>query len=95
LSFSIGHAVRGQFSDSEQIDNASNHKALSHEKGHSVRDELPVIRSELSCTHYRLLLKVGRPDVRKFYMEELAAEIIKERKTIEMEKRLTKGDPRP
>lgn len=73
LSFSIGHAVRGQLPDGGQIDNVLNHKSLSHEKGHSVRDELPVIRAELSWTHYRLLLKVERPDVRKFYMEECIA----------------------
>lgn len=33
-------------------------------------DELPVIRPELSWTHYRLLLKVERLDARRFYLEE-------------------------
>lgn len=56
LSFAIGHAVRGQ----SQI----------VKKGHALRDELPVIRPELSWTHYRLLLKVGRLDARRFYLEE-------------------------
>lgn len=73
LSFSIGHALRGQFPDGSQIDEGSDPKSLSHEKGHSVRDELPVVREELSWTHYRLLLKVERPDIRKFYMEECIA----------------------
>ena len=56
LSFTISHAVRGQ----SQIT----------EKGHALRDELPVIRPELSWTHYRLLLKVERLDTRRFYLEE-------------------------
>lgn len=56
LSFIIGHAVRGQ---SQVV-----------KKGHALRDELPVIRPELSWTHYRLLLKVERPDARRFYLEE-------------------------
>ncbi|MGB9499445.1 MAG: DUF1016 N-terminal domain-containing protein [Dissulfuribacterales bacterium] len=56
LSFSIGHAVRGQSSGNRQIDNEKNNKSVSYEKGHSVRDELPVIRPELSWTHYRVLL---------------------------------------
>ncbi|OOP57755.1 MAG: hypothetical protein AYP45_01525 [Candidatus Brocadia carolinensis] len=47
---------------------------LSHlKKNHSLRDELPVIRPELSWTHYRLLLKVEQPAVRKFYLDECIA----------------------
>jgi len=42
-------------------------------KSHALRDELPVIRPELSWTHYRLLLKVERPDVREFYLDECIA----------------------
>ena len=56
LSFSIGHAVRGQ-------------SQIAKGKGHALRDELPVVRPELSWTHYRLLLKVERPDVRQFYLD--------------------------
>ena len=56
LSFTIGHAVRGQ--------------SLITKKDHVLRDELPVIKPELSWTHYRLLLKVERPDARRFYLEE-------------------------
>ena len=56
LSFTISHAVRGQ--------------SRITKKGHALRDELPVIRPELSWTHYRLLLKVERPDAQKFYLEE-------------------------
>jgi hypothetical protein len=40
---------------------------------HALRDELPVIQPELSWTHYRLLLKVERPDIRKFYLDECIA----------------------
>jgi uncharacterized protein DUF1016 len=32
--------------------------------GHALRDQLAVIRSELSWTHYRLLQKMERPEVR-------------------------------
>ena len=56
LSFSIGHAVRVQ-------------SQIAKGKGHALRDELPVVRPELSWTHYRLLLKVERPDVRQFYLD--------------------------
>lgn len=34
---------------------------------------LDAVRRELSWTHYRLLLKVERPEVREFYMEECIA----------------------
>jgi predicted nuclease of restriction endonuclease-like (RecB) superfamily len=60
LSFSIGHALRGQ-------------SQIPKEKSHAVRDEFPVVRPELSWTHYRLLLKVERPDVRQFYIDECVA----------------------
>jgi predicted nuclease of restriction endonuclease-like (RecB) superfamily len=60
LSFSIGHAVRGQ-------------SQSFGKKGDAVHHELPVVRAELSWTHYRLLLKVERPDVRKFYLDECIA----------------------
>ncbi|MDO8140986.1 MAG: PDDEXK nuclease domain-containing protein [Candidatus Brocadiales bacterium] len=56
LSFEIVNAVRSQ-SSGRQIH-------------HAVRGELPVIRPELSWTHYRLLLKIELPDVRKFYLDE-------------------------
>ncbi len=36
----------------------------------AVRHELPAVRHELSWTHYRLLLKVEKPDVRQFYLDE-------------------------
>lgn len=59
LSFSIGHAVRGQLSADQATPTS-----------HAVRDELPIIRPELSWTHYRLLLKVERLEARRFYLEE-------------------------
>jgi len=36
--------------------------------------KMNALRSELSWTHYRLLLKVERPEVRQFYMEECIAD---------------------
>lgn len=35
--------------------------------------KMNALRSELSWTHYRLLLRVDQPDVRQFYMEECIA----------------------
>jgi len=56
LAFEIGHAVRGQ--------------SRITEKSNAQREELPLIKPELSWTHYRLLLKIERPDVQKFYIDE-------------------------
>lgn len=58
LSFEIVNALRSQ---------------LPPSTGHAVRDELPVVRPELTWTHYRLLLKIERPEVRKFYVDECIA----------------------
>ena len=63
LAFSIGHAVRDQ-------SHAPGHKSAGKAKSHALRDESPIIRNELSWTHYRLLLKVNKPDIRQFYMDE-------------------------
>ena len=63
LSFSIGHAVRDQ-------SHALGRKSAGKAKSHALRDESPIIRNELSWTHYRLLLKVDKPDIRQFYMDE-------------------------
>ena len=49
------------------------HTSITSQKSHALRDELPFVRPELSWTHYRLLLKVERPDVRKFYLDECIA----------------------
>ena len=46
-----------------------------NKKGYLLRDELHIVRTELSCTHYSLLLKVERPDVRKFFMERIPKKI--------------------
>lgn len=59
LSFEIVNAVRSQ--------------SLPQPIGHLLREELPVISPELSWTHYRLLLKVERTDVQRFYLEECIA----------------------
>jgi hypothetical protein len=73
LSFSIGHALRGQSQIAGKMNDAVRHKSQLMTKSHALRDELPVIRPELSWTHYRLLLKVERPDIRKFYLDECIA----------------------
>ncbi|MBI5204127.1 MAG: DUF1016 domain-containing protein [Nitrospirae bacterium] len=65
LAFEIVNAVRSQ-----SIHRALSDESLSGQKSHALRDELPVVRPELSWTHYRLLLKVNKPDVRRFYIEE-------------------------
>jgi len=53
-----------------EIMNASASQSPPEQIHHALRDELPVIRPELSWTHYRLLLKVERSDVREFYLDE-------------------------
>ena len=70
LSFSIGHALRDQLPDEKPVKKISDHKSYPHDKGHSTRGQLPVIRPELSWTHYRLLLKVEKAEARSFYMTE-------------------------
>jgi predicted nuclease of restriction endonuclease-like (RecB) superfamily len=60
---SIGHALRDQ----------SPKKSLIT-KGHALRDQsMPVlIRSELSWTHYRMLVRIENADARNYYMNEAA-----------------------
>ena len=58
---------------SQEICDAVRHISFRKEKGRAVRNALPVVRPELSWTHYRLLLKVDKPDVRCFYTEECIA----------------------
>jgi len=72
LSFENMNATRSQLS-SQEICDAVRHISLPKQKSHALRDELPVVRPELSWTHYRLLLKVERTDVRRFYLEECIA----------------------
>ena len=75
LSFSIGHAVRGQLPEASPTLATKDDKLLPNEKSHATRDQLPVVCPELSWTHYRLLLKIEKPEVRKFYMDECVAGI--------------------
>ncbi len=56
-----------------EIVNAARSLSSTDSKSHAVRGELPIIRPELSWTHYRLLLKVERPETRRFYLEECIA----------------------
>jgi len=72
LSFEFVNAVRSQTSVIEMCD-AVRHTSVTSQKSHALRGELPFVRPELSWTHYRLLLKVERPDVRKFYLDECIA----------------------
>jgi predicted nuclease of restriction endonuclease-like (RecB) superfamily len=72
LAFGNMNAVRPQ-SPSQEICDAVRHISPRKGRSHAVRDELPVVRPELSWTHYRLLLKVDKPDVRCFYIEECIA----------------------
>lgn len=72
LSFNFVNALRSQSSEKEICD-ALRHISITSQKSHALRDELPVVRPELSWTHYRLLLKVERPEIRKFYLDECIA----------------------
>lgn len=72
LSFENVNSVRSQ-SIGVEICDAARHISLPAQKGHALRDELPVIRPELAWTHYRLLLKFERTEVRKFYLDECIA----------------------
>ncbi len=69
LSFENMNAVRSQ-SSSQEICDALRHISQPAEKHHALRDKLPVIRPELSWTHYRLLLKVEKGEVQQFYLNE-------------------------
>lgn len=73
LSFDNINAPLRSESPSQQICDAARHISAIKQKGHALRDELPVVRPELSWTHYRLLIKVNKPDVRRFYIEECVA----------------------
>ena len=68
----IHHALRDESVSTQKAD-AVRHTSITSQKSHALRDELPFVRQELSWTHYRLLLKVERPDVRKFYLDECIA----------------------
>ncbi len=41
---------------------------------HATRDELPVLRPELSWTHYRLLLGVKDAAAREWYLDQAASQ---------------------
>ncbi|MCL4536805.1 MAG: DUF1016 N-terminal domain-containing protein [Nitrospirae bacterium] len=69
LSFENVNSVCSQ-SVGVEICDAVRHISLPAQKGHALRDELPVIRPELSWTHYRLLLKVERPEVRNWSVKK-------------------------
>jgi predicted nuclease of restriction endonuclease-like (RecB) superfamily len=68
LSFEMANALRSQKTP-VQICDAS----IPSPDHNAVRGELPVVRPELTWTHYRLLLKVERPEVRQFYIDECIA----------------------
>lgn len=70
LSFEMMNAKKKSRFLLEKIHHAVRDESQMQQKDHALRDELPVVRLELSWTHYRLLLKVERPDIRKFYLDE-------------------------
>jgi predicted nuclease of restriction endonuclease-like (RecB) superfamily len=77
LSFPILHSLRGE-SNKESISHALRHQSVNQKNiiHPIVREEFielkDVLRSELSWTHYRLLLKLEKEEARQFYMNEAA-----------------------
>lgn len=101
----IHHAARGE-SDQTPIRYAKRTESSEPEIRHAVRDEsapvmLPVLRPELSWTHYRLLLGVPDPTAREWYMNEAAEqhwstrqlerqqEVLRERRLVEARREST------
>lgn len=88
LTFPIVHAVRAQSpsgTSSVSIVHAARAQLKAPKKTirHALRDESstiennegnPFLRSELSWTHYRMLVKVESKDARSYYMNEAADE---------------------
>jgi predicted nuclease of restriction endonuclease-like (RecB) superfamily len=81
LSYPIGHALRDQSSANDGSDPVSpaNRDALRHESSQvpdtaSAKEEriLDALRRELTWTHYRLLIRVEKPEAREWYMNEAA-----------------------
>jgi predicted nuclease of restriction endonuclease-like (RecB) superfamily len=73
LSFQIGHALRDQSRHTDEILSAVSSQSSPKQTHHALRGELPDISPVLSWTHYRHLLKVERPEARRFYLEECIA----------------------
>ena len=75
--FPILNALRSE-SDKKPIGDALHHKSVNQKNiiHPIVRGEFlelkDVLRTELSWTHYRLLLKLGKEEARQFYMNEAA-----------------------
>lgn len=68
LAFRIRHALRDESAVTAKVNALRSESANCH----SARDELPVLRPELSWTHYRLLLSVEDRIAREWYMQEAA-----------------------
>ena len=68
LAFRIRHALRDESAATENLNALRSGLAIHH----SARDESPVLRPELSWTHYRLLLSVEDATAREWYMQEAA-----------------------
>ncbi|MEW6713484.1 MAG: DUF1016 N-terminal domain-containing protein [Nitrospirota bacterium] len=66
FSFENLNSLRSQ--SSSVIHHAVRDESLPRRKGHALRDELPIIRPELSWTHYRLLMSVEKESARQFYL---------------------------
>ncbi|HYI09280.1 MAG TPA: PDDEXK nuclease domain-containing protein [Thermoanaerobaculia bacterium] len=68
LAFPILNALRSESPTSGKRNALRSESAIRH----APRDESPGLRSELSWTHYRLLLSVDDPAARDWYMHEAA-----------------------
>jgi predicted nuclease of restriction endonuclease-like (RecB) superfamily len=62
LAFPIHHAMSGKLE--------KEHKVPSKTKNQDSNEIRYALRSELSWTHYRLLMRIEKESVRRFYMEE-------------------------
>lgn len=71
LSFEMVNAESSLFPP-KRIHHAVRDESRNLQKSHALRDELPVIRPDISWTHYRLLLKVEKEKARNFYLNEAA-----------------------
>jgi len=82
LTYPIGHALRDQSSADDGSDpetpfairDTLRHKSSQDPDSASDRPEaiLHALRAELTWTHYRLLIRVEKPEAREWYMNEAA-----------------------
>lgn len=68
LAFPIRNALRSESTSRPNRNAMRGDSAIRH----AARDESPGLRADISWTHYRLLLGVGNPAARAWYMNEAA-----------------------